>query len=151
MASTPEFHNSLIQSFQFLKTRLRSYLSTIPTYDSHLNYPFLLSRSGNSFLKNSHLSKKNFHFYLIDSWNLSRNLSGNWSGNYIWELQKKKGPSPVKIVKICMMYRGIQKVLQIHCYEVFFVSEAIWKIDLIKFSGVLLKISWLYKGWEPLT
>ena len=45
--------------------RIRSYLSTIPTYNSHLNSHFLLSRSGNSFLKNSHFSKKNSHFYLI--------------------------------------------------------------------------------------
>ena len=36
---------------------------------SHLNSHFLISRSGNSFLKNSHFSKKNFHFYLIESGN----------------------------------------------------------------------------------
>ena len=50
--------------------RLRLYLSTIPTYNSHfnsrLNFHFLLSRSGNS-------SKKNSHFYLIRSGNLSGN------------------------------------------------------------------------------
>ena len=49
---------------------VRPYLSTIPTLNSHINSHsnsyFLLSRSGNSFLKNS-------HFYLIRS----RNLSGN--------------------------------------------------------------------------
>ena len=56
---------------------VRSYLSTIPTYNSHfnshLNSHFLFSRSGNSFLKNSHFSKKNSHFYLIWSGNLSEN------------------------------------------------------------------------------
>ena len=57
----------------------RLYLYTIPTYNSHfnshLNSHFLFSRSGNSFLKNSHFSKKNSHFYLIRS------------GNLKWELQ----------------------------------------------------------------
>ena len=56
---------------------LMCYLSTIPTYNSHfishLNSHFLLSRSRNSFLKNSHFLKKNSHFYLIRSGNLSGN------------------------------------------------------------------------------
>ena len=60
---------------------LRLYLSKILTYNSHfnsrLNSHFLLSRSGNSFLKNSHFSKTNSHVYLIESGNLSGNLSGN--------------------------------------------------------------------------
>ena len=59
---------------------IRPYLSTIPTlnshFNSHLNSHFLLSKSGNYFLKNSHFSKKNSHFYLIKSGNLSGNLKG---------------------------------------------------------------------------
>ena len=42
-------------------------------FNSHLNSHFLFSRSGNSFLKNSHFSEKNSHFYLIRSGNLSGN------------------------------------------------------------------------------
>ena len=42
----------------------RSYLSTIPTYNSH----FLLSRSGNSFLKNSHFPKKEFPLLFNKKW-----------------------------------------------------------------------------------
>ena len=60
-----------------LDQKIRSYLSIFPTYNSH----FLLTGSGNSFLENSHFSKKNSHFYLIES----GNLSGNLSGNYKWE------------------------------------------------------------------
>ena len=58
---------------------LRSYLSTIPTYNSHfishLNSHLLFSRSGNSFfrsgnsfLKNSHFSKKEFLLLLNRKW-----------------------------------------------------------------------------------
>ena len=46
---------------------LRPYLSTIPTlnshFNSHLNSHFLLSKSGNSFLRSGNFSKKNSHFY----------------------------------------------------------------------------------------
>ena len=60
-----------------IKWKFRLYLSTIPTYishfNSHLNYHFLFSRSGNSSKKNSHFWKKNSHFYLIRSGNLSGN------------------------------------------------------------------------------
>ena len=60
-----------------LGRRIRLYLSTIPTYNSHfnsrLNYHFLLSRSGNSSKNNSHFWKKNSLFYLIRSGNLSGN------------------------------------------------------------------------------
>ena len=56
---------------------LRLYLSKIPTYNFHfnscLNSHFLLSRSGDSFLKSGNSPKKNSHFYLIES------------GNYKWE------------------------------------------------------------------
>ena len=37
--------------YQWKMCILRSYLSTIPTYNSHLNSHFLFSRSGNSFLR----------------------------------------------------------------------------------------------------
>ena len=50
-----------LSRIKFLPVGLGLYLSTIPTYNSrfnsHLNSHFLLSRSGNSFLKNSHFSK----------------------------------------------------------------------------------------------
>ena len=47
---------------------LRSYLSTIPTYNSHFNSYLLLSKSENSFLKNSHFSKKEFPLLLKKKW-----------------------------------------------------------------------------------
>ena len=55
------------------KHTIRFYLSKIPTLNSHFNSHFQLSRSWNSFLKNSHFSKKNSHLYLIESGNLSGN------------------------------------------------------------------------------
>ena len=85
-----EWKVRLDQKFFFSWSRLtiwhyRLYLSKIPTYNSHfnshLNSHFLLSRSGNSFLKNSHFSKKISQFYLIES----GNLSGGKSGNYKWK------------------------------------------------------------------
>ena len=60
--------------FYFLLCRLRPFLSKIPTYNSlshpHINSQFLLSRSGNSFLKTSRFSKKKFHLSLRRKWEL---------------------------------------------------------------------------------
>ena len=55
------------------QTRIRSYLSTIFTYNYHLNFHFLMIRSGNSFYEVTILFFENFHFYLI----VSGYLSGN--------------------------------------------------------------------------
>ena len=52
------YHHFLLKLGTFLQIML--YLSKIPTYNSHFNSHFLLSRSGSS-------PKKNSHFYLLAS------------------------------------------------------------------------------------
>ena len=55
------------------QTSIRSYLSTIFTYNCHLNFHFLYSRSGNSFYEVTIIFCENFHFFLKESGNLSGN------------------------------------------------------------------------------
>ena len=56
-----------VTSWNFLRYHdIKLYLSKIPTYNFHfnsrLNFHFLFSRSGNSFLRSGNSSKKNSHF-----------------------------------------------------------------------------------------
>ena len=63
--------NILVENLKVLKW-IRPYLCTIPTlnshFNSHLNSLFLLSKSGNSFLRSGNFSKKNFPLLLNKKW-----------------------------------------------------------------------------------